>query len=103
MIKVEKTNMPQKGTISIEKTGEVFFGVLVSGGTDENGQELPVIYQPIYETQGLPDTVYEIRAAEDVVTPDGTLRYSKGELVDTVTTDETGFAKARNSISENMR
>lgn len=95
--------MPQKGTISIEKTGEVFFGVSVSGGTEENGQELPLIYQPIYETQGLPDTVYEIRAAEDVVTPDGTLRYSKGELVDTVTTDETGFAKARNSTSENMR
>ena len=68
---------------------------MVSGGTDENGQELPVIYQPIYETQGLPDTVYEIRAAEDVVTPDGTLRYSKGELVDTVTTDETGFAKSK--------
>ena len=95
VIKVEKTNMPQKGTISIEKTGEVFFGVSVSGGTDENGQELPVIYQPVYETQGLPDTVYEIRAAEDVVTPDGTLRYSKGELVDTVTTDETGFAKSK--------
>ena len=68
---------------------------MVSGGTDENGQELPGIYQPIYETQGLPDTVYEIRAAEDVVTPDGTLRYSKGELVDTVTTDETGFAKSK--------
>ena len=32
---------------------------------------------------------------EDVVTPDGTLRYSKGELVDTVTTDETGFAKSK--------
>ena len=95
MIKVEKTNMPQKGTISIEKTGEVFFGVSVSGGTDENGQELPVIYQPVYETQGLPDTVYEIRAAEDVVTPDGTLRYSKGELVDTVTTDEMGFAESK--------
>ena len=41
------------------------------------------------------NTVYEIRAAEDVVTPDGTLRYSKGELVDTVTTDETGFAKSK--------
>ena len=95
VIKVEKTNMPQKGTISIEKTGEVFFGVSVSGGTDENGQELPVIYQPVYETQGLPDTVYEIRAAEDVVTPDGTLRYSKGELVDTVTTDEMGFAESK--------
>ena len=95
VIKVEKTNMPQKGTITIEKTGEVFFGVSVSGGTDENGQKFPVIYQPIYETRGLPDTVYEIRAAEDVVTPDGTLRYSKGELVDTVTTDKSGFAKSK--------
>lgn len=54
-----------------------------------------MIYQPVYETQGLPDTVYEIRAAEDVVTPDGTLRYSKGELVDTVTTDEMGFAESK--------
>ena len=52
VIKVEKTNMPQKGTISIEKTGEVFFGVLVSGGTDENGQELPVIYQPMGFREG---------------------------------------------------
>lgn len=95
VIKVNKENMPQKGTISIEKTGEVFFGVSASGGTDENGQELPVIYQPIYEMQGLPDTVYEIRAAEDVVTPDGTLRYSKGELVDTVTTDKNGYAKSK--------
>lgn len=95
VIKVNKENMPQKGTISIEKTGEVFFGVSVSGGTDENGTELPTVYQPIYETQGLPDTVYEIRAAEDVITPDGTLRYSKGELVDTVTTNQNGFAKSK--------
>ena len=95
VIKVNKENMPQKGTISIEKTGEVFFGVSVSGGTDESGKELPTVYQPIYEMQGLPDTVYEIRAAEDVATPDGTLRYSKGELVDTITTDENGFAKSK--------
>ena len=95
VIKVNKENMPQKGTITIEKTGEVFFGVSVVGGTDESGQELPVIYQPLYEMQGLPDTVYEIRAAEDVITPDGTLRYSKGELVDTVTTDQSGFAKSK--------
>lgn len=95
VIRVDKANMPQKGTISIEKTGEVFFGVSASGGTDENGKELPTIYQPLYEMQGLPDTVYEIRAAEDVITPDGTLRYGKGELVDTVTTDQNGFAKSK--------
>lgn len=94
VIKVNKANMPQKGTITIEKTGEVFFGVSAVGGTDENGKELPTIYQPLYEMQELPDTVYEIRAAEDVVTPDGTLRYGKGELVDTVTTDQSGFGKS---------
>ena len=31
MIKVDKPNMAQKGTVSIEKTGEVFSGVNISG------------------------------------------------------------------------
>lgn len=60
-----------------------------------NGDEDTIIYQPQYEVQGLPSAVYEIRAAEDIITPDGTLRYAKGEVVDTVTTDETGLAKSR--------
>ena len=95
VIKVNKENMAQKGTIIIEKSGEVFFGVSVTGGTEESGNELPVIYQPLYEVQGLPGAVYEVRAAEDIVTPDGTTRYGKGELVDTVTTDENGYGKSK--------
>ena len=91
LIKVDKPNMAQKGTISIEKTGEVFYGVSVSGSEDTE-----VIYQPIYEITGLSDAVYEIRAAEDIITPDGTVRFTKGEAVDTVTTTgEDGFAKSR--------
>ncbi len=35
---------------------------------------------------GLKGAVYEITAAEDIYTLDGTLRASKGEVVDTVTT-----------------
>lgn len=31
-------------------------------------------YTPVYETCGLKGAVYEIRAAEDIYTPDGTLR-----------------------------
>ena len=88
LIKVDKPNMAQKGTISVEKTGEVFFGVNVSGEED-------VIYQPVYKVKGLAGAVYEITADEDVITPDGTLRYHKGDVVDTVTTDEDGTAKSK--------
>ena len=90
VIKVDKPNMAQKGTVSIEKTGEVFSGVNISG--EENTD---VIYQPVYEVKGLAGAVYEITAAEDVITPDGTLRYAKGEVVDTVTTYENGLAKSK--------
>lgn len=90
LIKVDKPNMAQKGTISVEKTGEVFFGVNVSGEEDKD-----VIYQPVYKVKGLAGAVYEITADEDVITPDGTLRYHKGDVVDTVTTDEDGTAKSK--------
>lgn len=90
VIKVDKPNMAQKGTITVEKTGEVFYGVSVSGSEDAE-----VIYQPIYEIAGLSDAVYEIRAAEDIITPDGTIRFTKGEVVDTVTTGKDGLAKSR--------
>ena len=95
VVKVNKENMAQKGTVMVEKSGEVFFGVSAIGGTDENGNELPTIYQPQYEVQGLPGAVYEIRAAEDIITPDGTLRAAKGEVVDTVTTGGDGRAKSK--------
>ena len=90
LIKVNKPNMAQKGTISVEKTGEVFFGVNVTGEEDKEA-----IFQPVYKVKGLADAVYEITADEDVITPDGTLRYHKGDVVDTVTTDEDGFAKSK--------
>ena len=90
VVKVNKPNMAQKGTITVEKTGEVFSGVNVSGSED-----IDVIYQPVYEVSGLEGAVYEVRAAEDISTPDGTLRYSKGEVVDTITTSSDGFVKSK--------
>lgn len=85
VVEVTKENTAQKGIIQISKSGEVFATVTESGG----------LYQPVYEVQGLPGAVYEIIAAEDVVTLDGTLRYSAGEVVDTITTDETGLAESK--------
>ena len=85
IVEVTKPNMAQKGIIKINKTGEVFASVVQT----EN------LYKPVYAEQGVSGAEFEITALEDVFTPDGTLRYSAGELVDTVTTDETGFARSK--------
>ena len=85
VIEVVKPNMAQKGVIKVSKSGEVFSSVTEADG----------LYQPVFSVQGLPGAVYEITAAEDIITPDGTTRYSKGEIVDTVTTDETGLAESK--------
>lgn len=90
VVKVNKPNMAQKGTISVEKTGEIFTDVVISGG-----EKTPELYQPVYEVGGLKGAVYEIRAAEDIYTPDGTLRYSKDEVVDTITTSDDGIVKSK--------
>ena len=82
IVKVVKENEPQKGTITITKTGEVFSSVV-----EQNGA-----YQPVYEIKGLAGAVYEITVAEDVVTLDGTLRYKKGDVVATITTGADGTA-----------
>lgn len=81
---VEKFNMPQKGVITIHKEGEVFQSVKQEG---ENGP-----YTPVYAVKGLPGAVFDIIAAEDIYTPDNTLRCSAGEVVDTITSDEDGYA-----------
>ena len=99
IVKVERPNTPQKGVIEVGKTGEVFasVGMLGGGYVDKDGNEIefPITYSPIYETKGLANTVIQIFAAEDIVTGDGTLRAYQGELVDEITTDETGCAKSK--------
>ena len=82
VVTVEKYNIPQKGTITVSKEGEVFSHVAESGG----------MYQPQYEVQGQPGAVYDITALEDIVTPDGTVHLKAGELVTTLTTGSDGIA-----------
>ncbi|MCI6971027.1 MAG: Cys-Gln thioester bond-forming surface protein [Eubacterium sp.] len=71
VVKVDKPNMAQKGTITVEKNGEVFFGVFVIGGVDESGNELPTIYQPQYEKRGLPGAVYGTWYVREIEQPAG--------------------------------
>lgn len=82
VVKVERPNMAQKGTITATKTGEVFSSVTEASG----------IYQPVFEDRGLSGAVFSVIAAEDIITPDGTLRCAKDSIVATITTDESGKA-----------
>ena len=85
VIEVVRSNTAQKGTVTVGKSGEVFSTVSGTKG----------LYQPIFSVAGLEGAVYEITAAEDIITLDGTLRASKGEVVDTVTTGADGTAKSK--------
>lgn len=69
-IVVTVANSPQKGTIAITKTDSETGGAIASG-----------------------TATFAVEAAEDVVTPDGTLRAVKGEVVAEVSTDGTGTAR----------
>ena len=85
VVKVKARDVAQKGVINITKTGEIFSSV-----EENNG-----VYTPKYSVGNLKGAVFEIYAAVDITTLDGTVRYEQGTLVDTVTTDDDGVAKSK--------
>lgn len=85
IVTVEKFNMPQKGIIRISKSGEIFFSAV----------ETDSVYSLVFADKNLAGATYEITATEDIITPDGTLRYAKDMVVDTVITDENSVAESK--------
>ncbi len=82
---IRLSDKPEKGKISVLKKGEMF-----SSATEEDGK-----YTPVYSEKGLKDAEFEVTAAEDIYTADGTLRISKGALADTLVTGEDGTAESK--------
>lgn len=85
VVKIKARDVAQKGVINITKTGEIFSSVEENKG----------VYTPKYSVGNLKGAVFEIYAAEDITTLDGTVRYEQGTLVDTITTDDDGVAKSK--------
>lgn len=85
VVKVKAQDVAQKGVINITKTGEIFSSVEENKG----------VYTPKYSISNLKGAIFEIYAAEDITTLDGTVRYEQGTLVDTITTDDDGVAKSK--------
>ena len=77
-------NAPQTAQLTIYKLGEQLSSATTT--TTEYG----TLYTPVYKTGGLPGAKFDIIAAEDIVTPDGTVRFTKDTVVATVTTGKDG-------------
>lgn len=82
---IRLSDKPEKGKISVLKKGEMFSSVEASEDR----------YVPVYSEKGLTGAEFEVSAAEDIYTADGTLRISKGALADTLVTDESGEAESK--------
>lgn len=84
-IEVIFSDVAQKGIINVSKSGEIFSSVTQNGN----------VYQPVYKGTLLAGAVYQIIAAEDIITLDGTVRAAKGEVVDTLITGADGKASSK--------
>lgn len=80
------TNKEVKGRISIEKTAEQLTGF------ERKETKYGTQFVPKYEVKGLAGAVFEVYAAEDIVSFDGITYYSENEKVCELTTGETGKA-----------
>ena len=86
-VQVEKKNTAQKGKITVTKTGDIFTSV----ETDESAKT----YKPVFSDGTLKGAKIQVAAAENIYTPDGTLRVEKDEVVDTLVTGEDGTATSK--------
>ncbi len=97
IVKVEKQNTAQKGKISVRKTGDIFTSVNMASSayTDENGELVvnSTTYTPVFANGNLSGAVFQVIAAEDIVTLDGTVHANAGDVVAEITTDENGYAE----------
>ena len=82
---IRLSDKPEKGKISVLKKGEMFSSVEVSKDR----------YVPVYSEKGLTGAEFEVTAAEDIYTADGTLRIKAGETADRIITGEDGTAESR--------
>ncbi|HJB26018.1 MAG TPA: hypothetical protein H9662_05325 [Firmicutes bacterium] len=78
------TNDAQLVQIEILKQGEVL------SNFDFRMTEFGKVYAPIYEIRNLGGAAFEMVALTDIVSPDGTLWYHAGDLIDTQITGEDG-------------
>jgi len=88
-VTVTMENQPVMGKISVEKQGNMLVGA----------KEIETIFGPqflpIFELGYLVGAEFDVVAATDIVTPDGTVRAKKGDVVDKIVTGDKGQATSK--------
>lgn len=118
IVTIEQRNNEQVGSLTIVKTGEQLQSITEGSVLDKakdiwnkvkeavigEGCSDAVFHEFKYEEEGIEGTVFEVRAKEDIVSPDGAkdnegnpvIRYHKNDVEATLTTDDTGKATVNN-------
>lgn len=84
VITIKFDNKAQKGKVELHKTGDV--------ATDSKSKDTDFgkLYEFVYSQKGLAGAEFDVKAAEDIVTGDGTVRVRKGEIAGHGVTNATG-------------
>ena len=82
-------DIPQKAIVEVEKLADQVVGV------QEQDTEYGKLNVLQYDKKGLENVTFQLVAAEDIVTPDGTTRYNKGQVVSNITTNNQGIGRSQ--------
>lgn len=84
LIEIKFKDKSQKGLAVLTKHAKTPLGV------EKSDTDYGELYAFIFDNQLVEGVTFDIEAAKDIVTNDGTVRAEKGEVVATLTTDEKG-------------
>ena len=82
-------DIPQKAIVEVEKLADQVVGV------QEQDTEYGKLNTPQYDKKGLENVTFQLVAAEDIVTPDGTIRYNQGQVVSNIITNNQGIGRSQ--------
>ena len=82
-------DIPQKAIVEVEKLADQVVGV------QEQDTEYGKLNTPQYDKKGLENVTFQLVAAEDIVTPDGTTRYNQGQVVSNIITNNQGIGRSQ--------
>lgn len=93
--------VPERSTASLTLASEgknemkMYFVKTENSQDYVNQKQNLTLHKAVFSNGAIAGATYDIFAAEDIYTPDGSLRYSKNQKVDTVVTGEDGKAKSK--------
>ncbi|STB42759.1 SpaA isopeptide-forming pilin-related protein [Clostridium perfringens] len=88
IIEIRFENTSQKGIVEFTKKGQTPKDIKIEE------MKYGKLHEIIYEYKPLENVAYDIIAKENITTNDGTIHFKKGDVVETLTTDEKGKWKS---------